>query len=99
MALCRRGVSKHHVQLHARRWARVRRAVFKRDGYRCRACGRPGRMEVDHVRPLDRGGDPWNEGNLQSLCRRCHIEKTAGENRRPPTPAEVAWRALVDSTW
>ena len=52
-------------------------------------------MEVDHVVPLDKGGDPWALDNLQALCRGCHIEKTAAENRRPPTPAEEEWRALV----
>ena len=52
-------------------------------------------MEVDHVRPLDKGGDPWALANLQALCRPCHFAKTAGERRRPPTPAEAAWRALV----
>ena len=52
-------------------------------------------MEVDHVRPLDKGGDPWDPANLQALCRGCHIQKTAAENRREPTPAEAAWRVLV----
>ena len=73
--------------------------MFARDGHRCARCGRAARLECDHVVPLDRGGDPWDMANLQALCRRCHIGKTAGENRRPPTPAEVAWRALVASTW
>ena len=27
--------------------------------------------------------------------RRCHVEKTRRENRRPQTPAELAWRELV----
>ena len=54
-------------------------------------------MEVDHVVPLDRSGDPWDPANLQTLCRSCHIAKTAGENRRPLTPAETEWRALVRS--
>ena len=88
-------MSRRHVCLHARRWARVRRAVLDRDGWRCRRCRRVGRMEVDHVVPLDRGGDPWDMANLQTLCRGCHIAKTAAENRRPPTPADAAWRALV----
>ena len=52
-------------------------------------------MEVDHVIPLDKGGDPWDPANLQALCRGCHVAKTAGENRRPPTPAEAAWRRFV----
>ena len=88
-------VSRHHTHLNARRWARVRRAVFKRDGYRCRRCGRAGRLECDHVQPLDRGGDPWDMANLQSLCRSCHVDKTAGENRREPTPGEQAWQEIV----
>ena len=81
--------------LKAWRWARVRRAVLNRDGWWCRKCGRAGRLECDHVGPIDKGGAPWDIANLQTLCRGCHIEKTAVENRREQTPAEVAWRALV----
>ena len=29
-----------------------------------------------------RGGDLYEENNLQALCRSCHIAKTASENRR-----------------
>ena len=88
-------MSRHHVHLNARRWAQVRRAVFERDGYRCVLCGRAGRLECDHVTPLDRGGDPWDPDNLQTLCRSCYIAKTARENRRELTPVEAAWRELV----
>ena len=88
-------MSRHHYRLNARRWAVVRRAVLARDGRRCRQCGKAGRMEVDHVRPLRRGGDPYGLDNLQALCRVCHIAKTAGENRRALTPAEAAWRDFV----
>ena len=85
-----------HTLLNTLRWARVRRATFDRDGWRCVRCSRAGRLECDHVVPLDRGGDPWDLANLQTLCRRCHIEKTRGENRREPTPGESEWRELVD---
>ena len=88
-------MSRHHTHLNARRWAAVRRAVLERDGWRCRQCGRAGRLEVDHLVALKRGGDPWVPNNLQALCRACHIEKTRWENRRPLTPDELAWRALV----
>ena len=90
-------MSRHHVHLNARRWAQMRRAVFERDGYRCVRCGRPGRLECDHVIPLEResGQDPYDPDGCQTLCRRCHIEKTRQENRRAPTPAEAAWRELV----
>ena len=88
-------MSRHHRRLNATRWARVRRAVLERDGWRCRVCGRAGRLECDHVTPLDKGGDAWDPDNLQAICRRCHIEKTVSENGRPPTPAEAAWQAFV----
>ena len=88
-------MSEAHRALDWRRWSIVRRAVFERDGYRCVACGRAGRLECDHVTPLGRGGDPWDPNNLQTLCRSCHIEKTRGENRREPTPAEAAWDTLI----
>ena len=41
------------------------------------------------------GQDPYDPNGLQTLCRACHIAKTARDNRRPPTPAELAWRDLV----
>ena len=88
-------MSHLHVPLNARRWAAVRRAAFERDGWRCVECGKAGRLEADHIVPLKRGGDPWDPANLQSLCRGCHIEKTARENERPRTEAELRWRAMV----
>ena len=91
-------MSLNHLRLNARRWALVRRQVLERDGWRCRACGRPGRLEVDHVRPLELQGEPWELGNLQTLCRGCHISKSAKENRRQLTPAELRWRALLAAT-
>ena len=33
--------------------------------------------ECDHRQPVDKGGDPWSEGNLQCLCRGCHIAQDA----------------------
>ena len=89
----RRG-SRHHRALSGKRWALLRLKVFARDNWRCRKCGRPGRLECDHVTPLHKGGDPWDMANLQALCRSCHIQKTAAENTRPD-PARDAWRAFV----
>ena len=90
-------MSRNHARLNARRWARVRRAALERDGWRCVQCGRAGRLECDHVIPLevDPGQNPYDPAGCQTLCRDCHIAKTAAENRRAPTPAESAWRELV----
>ena len=80
--------------VNRRVWRRVRRVALDRDGWRCRACGRAGRLQVDHIRPLSAGGDTYGLENLQTLCVGCHIAKTAQENRNP-NPERDAWRALV----
>ena len=92
-------MSRYHTYLNDRRWAIVRRAAFERDGYRCVMCGRARRLRCDHILPLQLGGDPWDMENLQTLCRACHIRKTAGENRRELTFTEEAWNQLVAELW
>lgn len=87
-------MSRNHRKLDRRRWSKVRLKVLDRDGYRCQSCGKAGRLEVDHIVPAYRGGDLYDPANLQSLCRNCHIAKTAAENRRS-WPARDAWRDLV----
>ena len=91
-------MSRHHARLDAKLWSRARRLALARDGWRCTACGRAARLEVDHVTPIDKGGDPWALDNLQALCggrNGCHAKKTAAENRRQLTADETAWRRLV----
>ena len=84
-----------HPSMHGgTRWRRLRMSVLKAAGWRCASCGEYGN-EVDHVRPIQHGGDPWDRDNLQCLCRGCHIAKTAGELRRPPTPEEAEWEAFA----
>ena len=90
-------MSKAHVKLNSRRWARLRRSVFRRDRGRCVNCGRVSRMECDHIMPLDRGGAEYDLDNLQTLCRTCHIEKTRVENRKPLSAERRAWQAVVAS--
>ena len=49
-----------------------RDAVVARDGFACRACGRPTRGQVHHV--LDRAlGGSDGGANLVTLCGRCHM--------------------------
>lgn len=91
-------MSRHHRRIAGARWEATRRAVFERDGWRCVECGKAGRLECDHIVPLERepGQDPWDMNGLQTLCRSCHIEKSRRERRPPPTPAQVAWQSLVN---
>jgi len=87
-------MSRHHRRIGTRRAALLRALVLERDGYRCRECGKAGRLEADHVQPLDKGGadDP---DNMQALCVRCHIEKTRAERYGPVDPEVAAWAALM----
>lgn len=83
-------VSRHHVGVVGTRcWARVRRDVLDRDGWRCVACGWSARMDRGHIVPLDRGGDPWDPANRQGLCRSCHITETREERRHRPARVAV----------
>lgn len=66
---------------------KMRFAIYERDGYRCRKCGRHTEdLEIDHIFPIAKGGKS-NFENLQTLCHRCnalksdHVEKGA-ENPR-----------------
>lgn len=86
--------SRHYAKLDRKRWALLRLRIFQRDGWRCRMCGRAGRLECDHVVPLRDGGEVYSMDNLQTLCRGCHVDKTASENTCPNL-ARDAWRALV----
>ncbi len=44
----------------------------------------------------DWGTDPYDLANLQTLCRTCHISKTAEENRREPSPEQLDWRRMLE---
>lgn len=54
---------------------RMRFAIYERDNYRCRKCGRKTNdLEIDHIIPISKGGKSTFE-NLQTLCHRCNYEK------------------------
>ena len=92
-------MSKFHASLQRNRWQASRRVVFKRDSYRCQNCGRAGRLECDHVVRLEDEPqqDPYDPEGCQTLCRDCHISKTARENRIPLTPEQYAWREYIEA--
>ena len=72
---------------HIRRnWRAVRREILEHDSNTCRICGRSGNrngvpLDIDHIVPKSLGGNEWNHGNLQVLCRSCHEAKTMLDNR------------------
>lgn len=55
----------------------VRKYVFQRDNYQCKACGQTQletELNIDHIIPLARGGSN-DISNLQTLCRTCNQSK------------------------
>ena len=87
-------MSRNHARLDRKRWAAVRWHVLNRDGWRCRECGRPGRLECHHVVALERGGAPFDVDNAIALCRGCHLAEHADERDRLH-PDRAAWRAYL----
>ena len=56
---------------------RIRFAIYKRDGYRCKMCGKSGdnnNLEIDHIIPISKGGKSTFD-NLQTLCHDCNVKK------------------------
>jgi hypothetical protein len=72
-------------QRQARYRTALREPIFRRDGYRCRYCGRTDHLTIDHVIPLSRGGTNRPE-NLVTACRYCNSQKSAR------TPEEWGWK-------
>lgn len=74
-------------KVSSRYWERIRRRVFERDGHRCRACRKAGRLEAHHVVRLSDGGTN-DLANLRTLCRTCHIEH---HRRKEMGPEKAKW--------
>lgn len=57
-------------------WTRIRAEVLWENKV-CKRCGIRRSSEVDHIKEVALGGDPFDKTNLQALCHQCHKEKTA----------------------
>ena len=56
---------------------KLRFAIYERDGYCCRRCGKSGdkvTLEIDHIQPIAKGGKTVYS-NLQTLCSECNKNK------------------------
>src|SRR5262249_41237655 len=64
------------------RWRAIRARLLAEEPW-CRMCRTKGiftiARQLDHIIPLDAGGDPWPRSNLQPLCDACHGAKTYRE--------------------
>ena len=53
--------------------------VYKRDKGLCQICGAkvPRRgYHVDHIIPISKGGDEWDQENMQLACPKCNLTKS-----------------------
>lgn len=48
----------------------------------CVECGDPSQV-VDHIVPINQGGDPWSVDNMQAMCHACHNRKSGKEAHIP----------------
>lgn len=56
---------------------RIRRAVWQRDQGRCVLCGATEDLHFDHIIPYSRGGSSLCAENVQLLCSRHNLRKSA----------------------
>ena len=74
-----------------------RRAVYKRDGWRCALCDSTKYIQIHHVIPRGKGGNN-DKCNLITLCADCHCMAHGTPTRDYPfplLPTEV--QAMVES--
>lgn len=76
----RRRVDKKKVY-NSDTWKRLRVAFLSTHPACACGCGRPAE-DVDHVKALEEGGEPFDENNLQALSHACHSRKTQKEITR-----------------
>lgn len=56
---------------------KVKLAVFKRDKGMCTQCGKIDNLHFDHILPYSKGGTSLKEENIQLLCARHNLQKSA----------------------
>jgi 5-methylcytosine-specific restriction protein A len=100
-APCRRAYEKERLQREPRRricslkrWQDTREAVKRRDGYACIRCGSSERLEVHHRVKLRFARNPYDLGNLETLCLWCHRKVERGEAALFPS---TDWRDPAQS--
>ncbi len=74
-----RRVPEANAFYHTKQWQNVRDYVYNRDMATCQVCGNAvtNRKIVDHIHPLKISSEErLSQGNLWTLCYRCHNIKT-----------------------
>lgn len=71
--------SKKHIDLEQTRQipGKVKLEVYKRDKGKCVKCGSKDNLHFDHILPYSKGGTSLKTENIQLLCARHNLEKSA----------------------
>ena len=74
-----------HSTYNSTRWRRLRLLILNREPL-CREHKQRDEIVaatvVDHIKPIQQGGEIWNEDNMQPLCTKCHNRKSGKEKRK-----------------
>lgn len=62
-------------------WQAICEKVKARDGYKCRLCSSIEHLQVDHIRPVSKGGQTIMP-NLWTLCAICHAKRPGHKSAR-----------------
>lgn len=73
----RAGITGGHKRRRVPKWVREKTMISS--GGACAKCGSEESLQIDHIRPVSKGGSNSHK-NLQVLCRRCNIKKGAMRN-------------------
>ena len=60
-------------------WFWIRKDVLRRDRYTCSICKtrlKKKFLDVDHIIPVQIGGQLFDKNNLRTLCKECHKAKS-----------------------
>jgi 5-methylcytosine-specific restriction protein A len=80
-----RATDPKHTFYASKRWRAIRAAHLASEPL-CRECRKQGRVvaadTVDHIQPISRMGNAYDDSNLQSLCAPCHSAKSIREGSR-----------------
>lgn len=82
----------HRTIYGTKSWAKARKRIKARDNGECQAlvngkqCKSKANLSVHHITPLSRGGAPYDDDNLITLCRPHHEEI---EKQVPPPPPDL----------
>lgn len=86
-------------RIYGRQWRKVRAEVLERDNYECqiRRRGCAGRADrVDHIVPVDQGGQWYAISNLRASCRVCNAAEARALPKSRPSRNWFAGRNRGD---